>query len=164
MIDRTGALYGTTYRGGDSSCGDGCGVVFKLTPPSRGSETWKETVLHFFSDRAGDGWWSWSSLIEDRHGALYGTTGSGGIMSCGGDTGCGIVFKLVPPSGHRTTWREDILYRFHGISAADGQGPAAGLTAGPDGTLYGTTEIGGGGMCFNGCATVFALAPPGEAR
>ena len=34
IMDSSGNLYGTTYVGGDSSCGQGtgCGVVFKLTP------------------------------------------------------------------------------------------------------------------------------------
>jgi uncharacterized repeat protein (TIGR03803 family) len=36
VMDVSGDLYGTTYQGGDSSCGyggtSGCGVVFELTP------------------------------------------------------------------------------------------------------------------------------------
>jgi hypothetical protein len=34
-LDKSGRLYGTTYGGGDMSCGTnsfGCGVVFKIEP------------------------------------------------------------------------------------------------------------------------------------
>jgi uncharacterized repeat protein (TIGR03803 family) len=31
-MDATGALYGTTQGGGDPSCIDGCGTVFKIVP------------------------------------------------------------------------------------------------------------------------------------
>jgi hypothetical protein len=39
IAGRSGALYGTTFAGGNTSCPlsvdyeDGCGTVFKLTPP-----------------------------------------------------------------------------------------------------------------------------------
>jgi uncharacterized repeat protein (TIGR03803 family) len=32
VVDGTGALYGTAYGGGDTSCQNGCGTVFKITP------------------------------------------------------------------------------------------------------------------------------------
>jgi len=41
-------LYGTTYRGGSSSCHQGCGTVFSLTPPAAPGKEWTETVLHKF--------------------------------------------------------------------------------------------------------------------
>lgn len=32
VLDASGNLYGTTFDGGDESCGEGCGVVWELTP------------------------------------------------------------------------------------------------------------------------------------
>ena len=45
IFDQAGNLYGTTFAFGDQDCfsGDGCGVVFKLTPNLNGG--WKEAVL-----------------------------------------------------------------------------------------------------------------------
>lgn len=32
VLDASGNLYGTTFEGGDQNCGEGCGVVWQLTP------------------------------------------------------------------------------------------------------------------------------------
>jgi hypothetical protein len=47
IIDDAGALFGTTYFGGDLSCADGfgCGVVFELSPPRLERGDWTESVL-----------------------------------------------------------------------------------------------------------------------
>jgi uncharacterized repeat protein (TIGR03803 family) len=83
----TGALYGTTERGG----GDDAGVVFKLTPPAQPGMTWTETTLYRFGGEAsGDGSGPWASLIRETDGALYGTTERGGTY------GAGTVFRLEP--------------------------------------------------------------------
>jgi uncharacterized repeat protein (TIGR03803 family) len=34
--DSHGAVYGTTYYGGNSNCSGGCGLVFKITPTRTG--------------------------------------------------------------------------------------------------------------------------------
>jgi uncharacterized repeat protein (TIGR03803 family) len=77
-MDRAGNLYGTTTEGGRSFFG----TVFKLDP------TGKETVLHTFLGKQGDGpdW----GVIRDSKGNLYGTTQYGGAY------GGGVVFKLTP--------------------------------------------------------------------
>jgi uncharacterized repeat protein (TIGR03803 family) len=66
ISDAGGNLYGTTFQGGDQSCGynTGCGTVFRLTPI--GNATWMETVLHSFNGE--DGYSPWASLIRDAGG------------------------------------------------------------------------------------------------
>ena len=56
------------------------------------------------------------------------------------------VFELEPSSAG--TWTQKIVHTFGGGS--DGAYPASGLTAGPSGKVYGTTEEGGAhhGMVF----------------
>lgn len=51
------------------------------------------------------------------------------------------------------------LFQFGGAS---GYAPEAGVIAGADGMLFGTTTLGGTGSCSGGagCGTVFSLAPP----
>ena len=72
--DAAGNLFGTTPTGGDTSCNSpfGCGVVFKLDTNG------KETVLHKFTGKAGDGAFPEAGLVADAHGNLYGTTAEGG--------------------------------------------------------------------------------------
>ena len=75
--DAVGNFYGTTFYGGGSGCikVGGCGTVFKL------SKTGKETVLHSFTGADGGG--PEGSLLRDKVGNLYGTTGFGGGSSDG---------------------------------------------------------------------------------
>ncbi|HEY2476362.1 MAG TPA: choice-of-anchor tandem repeat GloVer-containing protein [Candidatus Cybelea sp.] len=145
LIDVDGTLYGTTYAGGtyDScgSCNSG-GTVFSI------SKSGREHVLHSFG--GSDGYWPLASLI-DVNGTLYGTT-SGSIASgCG--RSCGTVFSITPGG------TETVLHNFTG--SPDGRWPAANLTN-VNGTLYGTTQLGGDSnsyRCPAGCGTVFSLTP-----
>jgi uncharacterized repeat protein (TIGR03803 family) len=169
LRDRTGALYGTTMKGGNpNSTGAGYGTVFKLTPPKPGQTRWTETVLYRFAGGA-DGWNPMSVLIADATGALYGTTLYGGIGPCrdnwGFVVGCGTAFKLTPPPAGNGAWTKTTLHRFRGGS--DGGQPQGRLLLGAGRTLYGTTFLGGRSRCANGtpttvvgCGTVFKLAPP----
>ena len=154
IIDARGALYGTTLGGGNSACGpNGCGTVFKLSPPAAGGRLWTKTVLYRF--RGGtDGFGPLAGLIGDTNRALYGTTGFGGT---GCPDGCGTVFELTPPAAGRNMWTETVLYAFRG--GRDGERPAAGLVADAKGVLYGTTELGGTGCDDTGCGTVFKVIP-----
>jgi uncharacterized repeat protein (TIGR03803 family) len=151
--DREGALYGTTLEGGDLRCFGrlGCGTVFRLSPSGAAFE--KRTLHRFSGGR--DGSEPTSGLTLDAHGALYGTTASGGGTGCGGD-GCGIVYELAP-AGAR--YRETILYRFRG--GADGTRPSGGVVLDDDGDLFGVTAR-GGNLCVEsptGCGTVYELIP-----
>jgi len=141
-------LYGTTLGGGNTNDGTPYGfggTVFKLAPDGSGY-----TILHRFTAGPTDGIVPYAPLIQGPDGTLYGTTYYGGAayqdpMNPGGGT----VFKLAPDGSGFT-----LLHSFMG-GATDGKYPSAGLTQGPDGTLYGTTDE--GGTNFNG--TVFKLAP-----
>jgi uncharacterized repeat protein (TIGR03803 family) len=152
IIDARGALYGTTLGGGNSTCNaNGCGTVFKLSPPAARTNLWTETVLYRF--RGGtDGFGPLAGLLAGAKGVLYGTTGFSG-------TGCecGTVFELAPPAAGRRVWTETVLYRFRG--GTDGARPAAGLVADAKGVLYGTTQEGGTGCDDAGCGTVFKVVP-----
>jgi len=144
IMDSAGSLYGTTFYGGNTGCGDGfgCGTVFKLS--SNGSET----VLHIFTG-GNDGERSTAGLIMDSVGNLYGTTQYGGGTGCGG-IGCGTVFEMAPDG------TETVLYSFcSAANCADGVNPEAGVIMDNSGNLYGTTN-GGGTNCK--CGTVFKLA------
>ena len=149
IFDVSGNLYGTTLSGGNPSyCnGNGCGVVFRLTPNPDGS--WKESVLHRFTGGK-EGNELLASLTFDRAGNLYSTTGLGGNPSSCGGIGCGVVFTLSPDSNGR--WREIVQHRFLGHPGAY---PFAGVTLDATGNLYGTT-LGDGVTTFG---SVFQITP-----
>ncbi len=108
-------------------------------------------VLHDFGlglERGGSD--LYASLILDSVGNLYGTA------ELGGEFGAGVVFRLTPQSGG--AWTESVLYSFKG-GTQDGSTPHASLVRDGAGNLYGTTTIGGGGKCPQGCGVVFQLTP-----
>jgi uncharacterized repeat protein (TIGR03803 family) len=113
---------------------------------SASAQTFK--VIHTFTGGQ-DGGQPVAGLTMDRGGNLYGTTAWGGSLSLG------TVFKL---SHKDPGWDFTSLYSFQG--GADGISPGARLIIGPDGSLYGTTVMGGGDGCGGpGCGTVFKLQP-----
>ncbi len=131
VFDGAGNLYGTTVNGGlkGKSCAAGCGIVFKLTPSTKGP--WTETILHQFTGGA-DGGTSFAGVIIDSAGNLYGATIGGGSK------GQGTVYELSP-SG--SAWQETVLHNFTG--KPDGATPYAPLVFDAVGNLYGTTYAGG---------------------
>jgi uncharacterized repeat protein (TIGR03803 family) len=150
VVDSERNLYGTTEFGGTGTgCEEssGCGTVFKVTPSGT------ETVLYSFAG-GDDGARPIAGLVMDGQGNLYGTTAFGGT-GCGGDSGCGTVFK-VTPSGAET-----VLYNFAG--GTDASGPWSSLVLDGPGNLYGTSYYGGGSGCTGnaGCGTVFKVTSGG---
>lgn len=153
-MDLTGDLYGTTYWGGDLSCGAGagCGVAYKLRPSS---SNWKENVLHDFGSFARDGVSPSSPLSFDAAGNLYGTVKFGGIHRCGTGAGCGVLFKLTPNS-NGSPWKESTIFQFRG--GKGGQNPQGGLLFDKGGSIYGADGAGGAGIDC-GCGVIYQLAP-----
>jgi uncharacterized repeat protein (TIGR03803 family) len=147
--DESGNLYGTTTAG-NTGCYDGCGTVFKL------DKTAKETVLHVFTDGRDGAVPMWGALILDELGNLYGTTQSGGDLSCGNGVGCGTVFKMDKAG------KETVLYNF--TDGKDGGLPGGALVRDAAGNLYGTASVGGDLSCNGGggCGTVFKLDKAGK--
>jgi uncharacterized repeat protein (TIGR03803 family) len=149
-IDNQGSLYGTTYYGGAGNCdGFGCGTVFRLT---HGKSGYKESVVYKFKDLP-DGIQPFAAVtMNENTGAIYGTTQYGGAK------GSGTVFELTP-SG--SGYEESILHSFYfgGSGYPDGFAPESRLLLLPDGTLYGSDTLGGGGCSGTGCGSIFQLKP-----
>jgi uncharacterized repeat protein (TIGR03803 family) len=150
VFDVAGNLYGTTIFGGSPA---DAGTVFELTPTAQG---WNEVVIYAFQGGS-DGGFANSGLIIDANGNLYGTTLLGGTVNDDCPGGCGVVFELSPPV-NGGAWTESVLYAFQG-GQADGAGPGSGVILDDSGNLYGTTEVGGVGICSGGCGTAFELSP-----
>src|SRR5271165_4398073 len=123
-------------------------AVFLLTlvvAQSAQAQTY-EVIYNFTGGK--DGASPLHGLTLDRAGSLYGTAEYGG-------SGYGTVFKLKQ---YNSNWILTPLYSFSGY---DGAKPYAGITFGPDGSLFGTTNSGGSGQgCGFGCGVVYNLQPP----
>jgi uncharacterized repeat protein (TIGR03803 family) len=129
-------------------------VVLVLVPmvvATQSAQAQTFTSLYSFTGKS-DGGVPWASLVRDNAGNLYGTTTSGGDLSCRFDssTGCGTVFKLSPAG------KEATLHIFKGLP--DGSIPHSSLILDSAGNLYGTTS--GGGASDNG--TVFKVNTKGK--
>jgi len=171
-VDKAGNIYGSTlYGGGYGICDENiypnCGTVFRLGPPQGPGGAWQETVLYSFKgegvsfyDPVVDGADPNGGLTLDSAGAIYGTTQYGGLaMACGGSaegSGCGTVFKLVPPVVQNQPWAEQVLYRFQ--PPPDGSYPFAGVILDEQGNVYGTNIFGGASLG----GTLFKLSPSSE--
>jgi uncharacterized repeat protein (TIGR03803 family) len=150
--DGSGNLYGTTISGGSF----GQGTVFELSPIGGGGG-WSETVLYSFcsngvfpycTDGANP---TYSSVIFDKDGNLYGTAANGGAYRYG------VVWKL---SHAGATWTETVLYSFceEGYPCSvTGINPLNGLIVDSAGNFYGTAVNAAAGSP----GTIFELSPSG---
>jgi uncharacterized repeat protein (TIGR03803 family) len=133
-----GNFYGTTEYGGNTigittlNAGLGGGTVFRVTTNG--------TLTTLFNFAGTNGSSPHGGLAWGPDGNLYGTTATGGTNGLP----YGTVFR-VTTNGTLTT-----LTNFNNSNGAN---PYAGLTLGPDGIFYGTTQAGGA----NNSGTVFKV-------
>jgi uncharacterized repeat protein (TIGR03803 family) len=139
VLDNNGTYYGTELTGGVEFDGE----TFQLTPSGQ------FTIMYQFIGGT-DGYWP-SPLMQAADGNLYGTTYGGGNFGCNPPHGCGTVFRALS-NGVIT------LYSFGTKDL--GMYPAAALTQGPDGNLYGTTSAPLPGS--SGAGTVFRITLSGK--
>ena len=138
LRDKAGNLYGTTSLGGSSNDG----VVFKISPDG------KETILHTFTGSTKDGKYpTYTSLLMDVQGTLYGVTEEGG------SSGGGILYKLSK-SGKLT-----ILHSFTG-GTTDGCNVLGAPFLDAAGNFYGTTSSCG----TNKLGTVWEVSKSGKEK
>jgi uncharacterized repeat protein (TIGR03803 family) len=118
IFDSAGNIYGTTFQGGLTGCGemDTCGVAFELSPSGN---SWMEQAFYDFGEFGGH---PYSGMLMDPAGNLYGTVQQA-------------VYKLSYSQG---AWSGTAL------AELDGQ-TVGGLLLDASGNLYGTTLTGGGG-------------------
>ena len=112
---------------------------------ARPSQAQTFSVLHYFTD-GNDGGNSMAGVTVGGAGTLYGTTSEARGQS-------GVAFKLTEKG---SGWILNPLHDFTGGS--DGVSPESGLVIGPNGGLYGTTDMGGFGV-----GTIYELRPPANA-
>ena len=142
IFDRAGRLYGATWF---MTSGPHCGTVFELAPPY-GPSTYN-VDYSFACPGEGPG----GTLSVDSGGNLYGARTTGGLY------GYGAVFRLTPAAGN---WTYSSL---HDFDSTDGSEPFGGVLLGANGTLYGTTFLGGNNddCLYQGgsCGLVWEITP-----
>jgi uncharacterized repeat protein (TIGR03803 family) len=85
-----GNLYGTTVRGGNTTCFNGCGTIFRISPAGT------LVLLHKFM--GSDGAAPTGGLVQFTDGSFYGMTSAGGNQHTGcNSSGCGTIFHVVVP-------------------------------------------------------------------
>lgn len=136
VFDSLGNLYGTTYAGGTA----GWGVVYRL---SLQNGAWTEKVLHTFEGQSGaDGAQTFSEVVLDQSGNVFGSTLSGGVFNYG------TVFELNAANGYANT----VLHSFN-LNGSDGTFPN-GVIFDASGNLWGSTQ----GAGANGASgTIFKM-------
>jgi uncharacterized repeat protein (TIGR03803 family) len=158
FVDGNGALYGTTSAGGAG----GFGTVFKFTPLGASQPGYTIATYDFASPE--DGETPFAGVITDGSGIVYGTTFDGGAQAFG------TVFSLTPGPGNSGFSKG--TFSFGGASGDPtlGVSPSGGLIIDQGGALYGTTLLGGTGLCKPvptgnfGCGAIFKLSPPGSGQ
>jgi uncharacterized repeat protein (TIGR03803 family) len=106
------------------------------------------SVLHNFTGGT-DGSYPTAGVTFDQQGRIYGTASSDGRYDSG------VVYRLVHEG---EGWVLSPIYSFN-FHDHDGNTPYARVVFGPDGLLYGTTNVGGA----HDFGTVFSLRPPATA-
>jgi len=147
LVGGVGDVFGTTEGPVGTETSD-FGIVFELRQEILGNPVYTLNVLHKFTGTGGDGALPKSGLLRHASGVLWGTTLEGGVSDDG------TVFKLTPSLIVVDQFKYSVVHSFSG-GPDDGGWPYSTPTAGPTGTLYGTTAIGG----TYGYGTVYQLVP-----
>jgi len=92
-----------------------------------------------------------SAVTIDASGNIFGTTLNGGVERDSFPSG--VVFELTSPKAPAHFWAETTLYDF--AAKSDGDRPMGPVSLASDGSLFGTTYMGGSSCC----GTVFRLVP-----
>jgi uncharacterized protein (TIGR03437 family) len=138
-----GSFYGTSQVGAN-----GDGAIFKIT--LTGTLT---TLYSFNSSHVGPT----GGLTLGRDGNFYGaTTYVNGTNSAGVFTGYSTIFK-VTTAGVLTTLYTGALTSSNSSNGLTGFAPSGGLSLGPDGNFYGTSQVGG----LNNFGTIFRVTTTG---
>jgi hypothetical protein len=143
LFDNAGGLYVSQVE----SVPQG-GAVVHLTPPATKKTAWPQTVIYQFGQTTGDLILPDGPVYRGAKGVLYGAAELGGAHDAGG------IYALTPPAEGQTAWTETILWSFG--ASGDGAEPVGNLLVLRDGTMFGTTRLGG----VNSAGTVFKLSPP----
>lgn len=143
-MDAKGRLIGVTNEGGvnclDRDHTGGCGVIYRIVP--RGAASGYSALCALGQNDSADGANPLGTPLLDAKGNIY------GIAAFGGANRSGTVFKLEGT-------RFKVLYTFCAESGCtDGAEPSS-LVRARRGTLFGTTETGGGAAQ----GTAFSLGP-----
>jgi hypothetical protein len=147
VLDSEGSIYGTTFTSEDTRGANLGGTVFKLVPPTTGGNWTESTLIDFYPTT--------SLGYNPPAGLVYSSGSFFGTNYFTDQFGCGTVYELSPPATGNT-WTATAIYTF-----GNGCNPAASLTIGQGGILYGTTITAGSGTaCQYGCGTIFQLTPP----
>jgi uncharacterized repeat protein (TIGR03803 family) len=81
-----GSLYGTTFFGGPGTGGgNGCGTVYKLSPPTPPATVWAETIIQNMLLTCNN----YGGMTLAPNGVFYGGTQNGA-------PGHGTVFQVTP--------------------------------------------------------------------
>ena len=158
-VDAAGKFYGTS-NGVESGSN---GTVFKLTS---GGSGWTLAPLNNFH-QGGGGARPDSKVAIGPNGNLFGVTYLGGQGDCVGNGSCGVVYELQPPpracASFLCSWTQIVLHQFNDLP--DAGVPESDVIFDRSGSLYGTTQYGGSGICFNsihlnyGCGAVYKVTP-----
>jgi len=151
VSDGSGALYGATTRGGSGAWG----TVFELVPPGQAGGAWNESVLYDFGFSGG-----FNQNVVPNTPLLIGPGGTFYTTTQGypGPSGAylGLIVALIRPATPGDPWTEHDLFSFGG---SQGGGPRGGLVF-LGGSLFGTTDNGGGECGGYGCGVAYELSPP----
>jgi uncharacterized repeat protein (TIGR03803 family) len=145
-----GALYGTTWGGGNHP--NGSGTVFKLNKDGSGY-----AILRHFGNDFGSGTFlgeePTGDLLEGSDGRLYGMTVSGGAFTNQWGYRQSTAFRMNKDGSGFS-----VIHHFGGGEDGENFAHHAGLTEASDGRLYGTTVYGG----TNGSGMVFGMNKDGS--